>query len=124
MGWGVISLPCCRVSCTKSQLDYRGYWGIEMTSKQYETIEVERHDKVVLVTLRREPALNALNKQLTDEVIDALSEYDQNPEIGCFVLTGKGKAFAAGAISKRWPQNPMIRPFMKICLQNGICLPE
>ncbi|MGB1182795.1 MAG: enoyl-CoA hydratase-related protein, partial [Candidatus Puniceispirillaceae bacterium] len=59
-----------------------------MTSKQYETIEVERHDKVVLVTLSREPALNALNKQLTDEVIDALSDYDQNPEIGCFVLTG------------------------------------
>ena len=100
-----------------------------MTSKQYETIEVERHDKVVLVTLRREPALNALNKQLTDEVIDALSEYDQNPEIGCFVLTGKGKAFAAGAdikemASKSYDQTFYENMFAKWDLIAGMRTPK
>ena len=100
-----------------------------MTRKQYETIEIERHDKVVLVTLSREPALNALNKQLTDEVIDALSDYDQNPEIGCFVLTGKGKAFAAGAdikemASKSYDQTFYENMFAKWDLFAGMRTPK
>lgn len=100
-----------------------------MTSKQYETIEVERHDKVVLVTLSREPALNALNKQLTDEVIDALSDYDQDPEVGCFVLTGKGKAFAAGAdikemASKSYDQTFYENMFAKWDLFAGMRTPK
>ncbi len=68
-----------------------------MSDKDYQTIEVTKHERVVLVTLNRENALNALNMQLTDEVIEALADFDRDPEIGCFVLTGKGKAFAAGA---------------------------
>ncbi len=68
-----------------------------MTTQNFETIVVSRHDRVVLVELNREKALNALNRQLSIEVIDALTPYDNDPEIGCFVITGRGKAFAAGA---------------------------
>ncbi len=68
-----------------------------MSSNTFETIEVSRHDRVIVITLAREKALNALNSQLMEEVICALSPYDSDPEIGCFVITGRGKAFAAGA---------------------------
>jgi enoyl-CoA hydratase len=64
---------------------------------QYENILVETHDKVGLVRLNRPKALNALNDQLMNELGDALQVFDQNDDIGCIVLTGNEKAFAAGA---------------------------
>ncbi|GAB3688228.1 enoyl-CoA hydratase [Saccharopolyspora sp. ID03-671] len=64
---------------------------------EYATIEVERRDRVGVVTLNRPEALNALNTQLMVEVTAAVSELDQDEQIGCVVLTGSQKAFAAGA---------------------------
>ena len=64
---------------------------------QYENILVETHGKVGLVRLNRLKALNALNDQLMDELGHALLAFDANDEIGCMVLTGSEKAFAAGA---------------------------
>ncbi len=61
------------------------------------TIIVERHDKVCLVRLNRPQALNALNAELIDELNQALDVYEADPELGCLVLTGSDKAFAAGA---------------------------
>ena len=61
------------------------------------TIIVERHDKVCLVRLNRPQALNALNAELIDELNVALDAYEADPELGCLVLTGSDKAFAAGA---------------------------
>jgi enoyl-CoA hydratase len=52
---------------------------------------------VGLVRLNRPKALNALNDQLMDELGHALLAFDANDEIGCMVLTGSEKAFAAGA---------------------------
>jgi enoyl-CoA hydratase len=63
----------------------------------YETILVETKDKVGVITLNRPKALNALNDQLMDELGQALQQFDQNDDIGCIVLTGSEKAFAAGA---------------------------
>ena len=63
----------------------------------YETILTETRGRVLLITLNRPKALNAINRQLTGEVIDAATRADANPEIGCIVLTGSAKAFAAGA---------------------------
>jgi len=63
----------------------------------YEAILVEIKDKVGVITLNRPKALNALNDQLMDELGHALSAFDQNDQIGCIVLTGSEKAFAAGA---------------------------
>jgi enoyl-CoA hydratase len=64
---------------------------------QYENILVERQGKVGLVRLNRPKALNALNDQLMDELGDALKTFDANEEVGCIVITGSEKAFAAGA---------------------------
>ena len=68
-----------------------------MTEQTFETICVTRHGRVVLVELNRPEALNALNSQMTDEVTSYLASLDDDPDTGCFVLTGSGKAFAAGA---------------------------
>ncbi|NMM28610.1 MAG: enoyl-CoA hydratase [Glaciimonas sp.] len=63
----------------------------------YENILVEMHGKVGLIQLNRPKALNALNDQLMDEVGEALSKFDDDENIGCIILTGSDKAFAAGA---------------------------
>jgi len=74
----------------------------------YETILVETRGNVGLVTLNRPQALNALNTQLVDELIEALTEFDENPKVGCIVLTGSEKAFAAGAdIKEMQPKSYM-----------------
>lgn len=63
----------------------------------YETILTETRGRVLLLTLNRPKALNAINAQLTAEVIDAVTKADADPEIGCIVITGSERAFAAGA---------------------------
>lgn len=63
----------------------------------YENILVDRQGKVGVITLNRPDAMNALNNALMDELTLAVKEYDASPEIGCIVLTGSSKAFAAGA---------------------------
>jgi enoyl-CoA hydratase len=63
----------------------------------YETILVEQRGKVGLVTLNRPKQLNALNDQLMNELGEALSKFDADDSVGCMVITGSEKAFAAGA---------------------------
>jgi len=63
----------------------------------YETILAETRGKVGLITLNRPKALNAINSGLTRDVLAALQAYEKNPAIGCIVITGSEKAFAAGA---------------------------
>lgn len=63
----------------------------------YENILVETRDKVGIIQLSRPKALNALNDKLMDELGKALSQFDGDDNIGCIVVTGSEKAFAAGA---------------------------
>jgi len=63
----------------------------------YEHILVETRGRVGLITLNRPKALNALNDALMDELGDALAKFDADENIGCMVITGGDKAFAAGA---------------------------
>jgi enoyl-CoA hydratase len=67
------------------------------SSKTYETILVDRQDRVATITLNRPQALNALNLQLMNEFTAAAAELDADPGIGAIVVTGSEKAFAAGA---------------------------
>ena len=53
--------------------------------------------KVGIVTLNRPKQLNALNDKLMDELASALKAYDADDGIGCMIITGSEKAFAAGA---------------------------
>ncbi|MCV7343699.1 enoyl-CoA hydratase [Mycolicibacterium rhodesiae] len=63
----------------------------------YQTILVDRDERVGTITLNRPKALNALNSQVMVEVTTAAAEFDNDPGIGAIVITGNDKAFAAGA---------------------------
>ena len=63
----------------------------------YEHIVVDCKDRVALVSLNRPKALNALNAGLLHELERALAGFDADERVGCVVLTGSEKAFAAGA---------------------------
>jgi enoyl-CoA hydratase len=63
----------------------------------YKNILVETHGKVGLIRLNRPQALNALNSELIGEMAKAIAGFETDSKIGCIVLTGSDKAFAAGA---------------------------
>lgn len=63
----------------------------------YETILVETHGAVGLVTLNRPQALNALNSTVLKELLAAFAAFEADEAVGAIVLTGSEKAFAAGA---------------------------
>ena len=62
-----------------------------------ETLLLETHNRVALIRLNRPAALNALNRQMMLELTSLLASLDHDSGIGCIVLTGSEKAFAAGA---------------------------
>lgn len=61
------------------------------------SILIEQTGRVVVVTLNRPEKLNALNAEVMHEIVQRLEALDRDPNVGCFVLTGAGRAFAAGA---------------------------
>ena len=77
----------------------------------YEMILVETKGAVGLITLNRPQALNALCAQLIDELGQALKAFDADPAVGCIVLTGSEKAFAAGADIKEMQAKTYIEAY-------------
>lgn len=67
----------------------------------YTSILVEKRNRVGVITLNRPQALNALNGDLLGELLQALSDFDSDDEIGAIVIAGSDKAFAAGADIKQ-----------------------
>jgi enoyl-CoA hydratase len=63
----------------------------------YSNILVDRVGAVAVLTLNRPKVLNALNRATMDEVVEALDALDRDDDVRCTVLTGSGRAFAAGA---------------------------
>ncbi len=63
----------------------------------YETILTDIKAKVGVITLNRPKVLNALSLGLSAELCAALAEFDADEKVGCIVITGSEKAFAAGA---------------------------
>jgi enoyl-CoA hydratase len=78
------------------------------------TIIAETIGRVGKITLNRPKALNALNAQLMTEVLDTAESFDRSDEIGCILITGSEKAFAAGADIKEM-QN---QSYMDMYLRN------
>ncbi|QYU68112.1 enoyl-CoA hydratase/isomerase family protein [Leptolyngbya sp. 15MV] len=73
----------------------------------YETITTEARGAVTLITINRPQALNALNSQVLDDLIDAFAAFEADRTQLCAVLTGSGdKAFAAGADIKEMSEKP------------------
>ncbi|WP_428409612.1 enoyl-CoA hydratase [Hyphococcus sp.] len=77
----------------------------------YECILTETDGAVGVITLNRPEALNAFNRQLMDEVTDAVKAFEGDDAIGCMVLTGSEKAFAAGADIKEMASKDYIDVF-------------
>ena len=63
----------------------------------YENILLDIKDGVGVITLNRPKAMNALNSGLIADLNDALDKLEADDKIGCIVITGNEKAFAAGA---------------------------
>jgi enoyl-CoA hydratase len=75
----------------------------------YQSILIDRDERVGIVTLNRPKELNALNFQLLSELANVLEELDRDEEIRCMVITGAGeKAFAAGADIKEMSEKSAI----------------
>ena len=72
---------------------------------EFETITLERKERIAVVTLNRPDSLNALNALVMSETVAAFEEVDRDSSIAVSVLTGAGRAFAAGAdIKEMQPQ--------------------
>jgi enoyl-CoA hydratase len=71
------------------------------TTQQYQYILVQQEERVGIVQLNRPEALNALSPDLMAELVEALEAFDNDDAIGCMVVTGGEKVFAAGADIKR-----------------------
>ena len=63
----------------------------------YENIIVTQEDRVGIITINRPQAMNALNSKVVAEINAALDGFEKDPHIGCMLITGSDKAFAAGA---------------------------
>lgn len=73
---------------------------------QYETLTYDVTGRVAVVTLNRPDSLNALNTAVMRDVVDVFESIDRNSDIAVSVLTGSGRAFAAGAdIKEMQPQS-------------------
>jgi enoyl-CoA hydratase len=79
----------------------------------FETILLDKREAVGIITLNRPKALNALNSQLMDEMTEALRDLEADDEIGCIVITGSEKAFAAGADIKQMADKSYRDVFME-----------
>jgi enoyl-CoA hydratase len=76
-----------------------------------ETIIIERRGRVGIVRLNRPQALNALNVTLMDELLGAVEAFDADAGVGCILITGSDKAFAAGADIKEMADKTYIDIF-------------
>jgi enoyl-CoA hydratase len=84
----------------------------------YDTLIVEIRGKVGLITLNRPKALNALNGALIDELGSALDAFEADDAVGCIVITGTEKAFAAGADIKEMATRTFIDVFSSNFIAN------
>ena len=86
---------------------------------QYENILVETKGRVGIIRLNRPKALNALCKALIDDLGQALDAFEDDANIGCVVLTGSEKAFAAGADIKEMKDRDYMDVFLADFITKG-----
>lgn len=78
-----------------------------------EFILSEKKGRVGLITLNRPKALNALCAQLVEEMAAAIDAFEADPEVGCLMLAGGEKAFAAGADIKEMQSKSYMDVYMQ-----------
>jgi enoyl-CoA hydratase len=77
-----------------------------------ENIIVETRGRVGLIRLNRPQALNALNSAVMLELAHAIDRFEADNDIGCVVITGSDKAFAAGADIKEMSNKEFTEVFL------------
>jgi len=85
----------------------------------FENIIVEKREAVGLITLNRPQALNALCNALVAELGEALDDMETDDAIGCIVLTGSEKAFAAGADIKEMQAQSYMDAYLSDFITSG-----
>ncbi len=78
----------------------------------YENILVETKGRVGIIRLNRPQALNALNRALKAELAQAIDAFEADDAIGCMLITGSDKAFAAGADIKEMADKTFIEAYL------------
>ncbi len=78
----------------------------------YANILVESKGRVGIIRLNRPQALNALNRALIGELIQAIDAFEADDKIGCMLITGGDKAFAAGADIKEMADKTFIEAYL------------
>ena len=78
----------------------------------YQNILVETKGRVGIIRLDRPQALNALNSALMSELAQAIQAFDADDAVGCLLITGDDKAFAAGADIKEMADKPFIDAYL------------
>src|SRR5471032_2993713 len=78
----------------------------------YQNIIVDTHGRVGVIRLNRPQALNALNRALITELIQAIDGFEADEAIGCMLITGNEKAFAAGADIKEMADKTFIEAYL------------
>ncbi len=64
---------------------------------KYEILQIEKKDKIAIITISRPKAMNALNSRFFDEMDAAVEEFKADADLRAIIITGDGKAFVAGA---------------------------
>jgi len=70
--------------------------------EKFKTIKVEITDKIAVLKFNRPEQLNAMNRQMMDEIIEAIHWINENEETSVAVIYGEGRAFMAGADIKEY----------------------
>jgi enoyl-CoA hydratase len=78
----------------------------------YQTILAETRGRVGIITLNRPQALNALNTAVRVEVLAAIDAFEADANIGCMIITGSEKAFAAGADIKEMADKSYVDAYL------------
>src|SRR5579885_2588250 len=78
----------------------------------YQNILVQSKGRIGQITLNRPAQLNALNAALKAELSEAIASFDADADIGCILITGNEKAFAAGADIKEMVDKPYMDAFL------------
>ncbi|MEP1231456.1 MAG: enoyl-CoA hydratase [Litorimonas sp.] len=90
----------------------------------YENIEVITDGGVATIQLDRPKALNALNNAMMGEVAQALTKLEQDDTIGCVIITGSEKAFAAGADIKEMVDSTYLERYKLEAFSKNHCAIE
>jgi enoyl-CoA hydratase len=78
----------------------------------YQNLIVETKGRVGVIQLNRPQALNALNRALIEELTSAIDAFEADAAIGCLLMTGSDKAFAAGADIKEMADKTFIEAYL------------